>query len=87
MGNTQVLCFLVLFDEVVYPDKELRRYQGLDFVKGVKGASGAPSVWHRGLCSDAICIIPPQFENAYWWSECVLVVRTETQQLPLAFAC
>ena len=42
MGNTrQVLCFLVLFAEDVDPDKELRRYHGLDlgvkgFVKGVK---------------------------------------------------
>ena len=37
MGNTrQVLCFLVLFAEDVDPDKELRRYHGLDFeVKGL----------------------------------------------------
>jgi hypothetical protein len=46
-GNTQVLCFLILFAEDVDPDKELRRYHGLDLevkglVKGAKGASSAP---------------------------------------------
>ena len=40
---TRKQCFLLLFAEDVDPDKELRRYHGLDlevkgFVKGVKGA-------------------------------------------------
>ena len=43
MGNTQVLCLLILFAEDVDPDKVLRRYRVLDlevkvFVKGAQGA-------------------------------------------------
>jgi hypothetical protein len=78
-GNTQVLCFLILFAEDVDPDKELRRYHSLDLevkglVKGAKGASSAPSVWHHELCLDAIFMTPPQFkvsatQGAHWWSE------------------
>jgi hypothetical protein len=35
MGNTQVLCFLILFAEDADLDKVLRRYYGPDFeVKG-----------------------------------------------------
>jgi hypothetical protein len=43
MGNTQVMCFLILYAEDVDPDKVLRGYHGLDFeVNGfVKGAKGA----------------------------------------------
>ena len=53
MGNTQVLCFLILFAEDVDPDKELRRYHGLDLevkglVKGAKGDSGLPQFGMRG---------------------------------------
>ena len=48
-----MLCLLILFAEDVDSDKELRRYHGLDlevkgFVKGVKGASSAPSVGIAG---------------------------------------
>ena len=53
-GQHASACFLILFADDVDPDKELRRYHGLDFevksfVKGVKVHSSAPSVWHRGL--------------------------------------
>ena len=84
MGNTQVMCFLILYAEDVDPDKVLRRYHGLDFevngfVKGVKGAFRAPSVWHARAClrnfHDAIfyssAIQSEQFkvsttQGAYW---------------------
>jgi hypothetical protein len=52
MGNTQVLCFLILFAEDVDPDKVLRRYQWSR--SGGQGLCeryprcipSAPSVWH-----------------------------------------
>ena len=58
----------------------------MQFLRCQKVHSSASSVWHRGLRFDAIFIIPPQFKVSTT-SGCVVVVRTETQQLPLAFEC
>ena len=79
MRITQVLCFLVLFAEDFDPDKELRRYHGLDlevkgFVKGVKCIHVLPQFGVRG-CVCAIfmmqfCILQKSkvstTQGAYW---------------------
>jgi hypothetical protein len=50
------------------------RFGGPGLVKGVKRCFQWSSVWHHGLCSDAICMTPPQCkvsatQGAHWWSE------------------
>ena len=84
MGNTQVLCFLILFAEDVDPDKVLRRYHGLDLeVRGfVKGAQGAFTCSLSLACG----VFSPILHDAIFYSstiqseahsDCILVVRTQ----------
>ena len=84
-GNTQVLCFLILFAEDVDPDKVLRRYQW-----SRSGGQGVcercprciqvlPQFGMRGVVtpiftmqffySSAIQFKASTTQGAYWWSE------------------
>ena len=75
MGNTQVICFLILYAEDVDPDKVLRRYHGLDFE--VNGFVKLLPQFGMRRCVYAI-FMHPQIQSEHHLGY-ILVVSTEMQ--------